>query len=135
MQTGGIILPDSGQIRVRTYVSRAVLPLEDSTVAIETENGGRTSLLALRQTDESGLTSYITVETPSEENSQVPDQARGWTNVTVIVSHPDFRRVIIRNVQVFPGIVSQQAVEMVPLVQFPEAGALTQQFDIPPQDL
>lgn len=128
-------MPDSGQIRIRTYASRAILPLEDSTVAIETESGGKTSLLALRQTDESGLTPYITVETPSAENSQVPDQARGWTNVTVIVSHPEFRRVIIRNVQIFPGIVSQQAVEMVPLEQFPESGDLTESFDIPPQDL
>ncbi len=113
-------MPDSGQIRIRTYASRAILPLEDSTVAIEAEAGGRTSLLALRQTDESGLTPYISVETPLLENSQEPEKPRGWTNVTVIVSHPDFRRVIIRNVQIFPGIISQQAVEMVPLEQFPE---------------
>lgn len=135
MQIGGIILPESGQIRIRTYASRAVLPLKDSTVVIELENGGRTTLLAVRQTDESGLTPYITVETPSVVNSQKPDQARGWTNVTVIVSHPDYRRVIIRNVQIFPGIISQQAVEMVPLEQFPETGDLTEQYDIPPQDL
>lgn len=128
-------MPDSGQIRIRTYVSRAILPLTDSTVAIELENGGLTSLLALRQTDESGLTPYISVETPDEENSQTPDQPRGWTNVTVTVSHPDYRRVIIRNVQIFPGIITQQAVEMVPLEKFPETGDLTEQFDIPPQDL
>lgn len=128
-------MPDSGQLRIRTYASRAVLPLTDSTVVIETENGGLISLLAVRQTDESGLTPYITVETPASENSQTPDQARGWTNVTVIVSHPDYRRVVIRNVQIFPGIVSQQAVEMVPLEQFPETADQTQQFDIPPQDL
>lgn len=128
-------MPDSGQIRIRTFASRAVLPLTDSTVALELESGGVSTLLAVRQTDESGLTPYITIDTPSKENSLTPDQARGWTNVTVIISHPGFRRVVIRDVQIFPGIITQQAVEMVPLEQFPETGDSTQQYTIPPQDL
>ena len=128
-------MPFTGQLRIRTYASRAILPLRDSTVVIETEENGKTGLLAVRRTDESGLTPYISVETPDLRNSQSPDQARGWTNVTVVVSHPQYKSVIIRDVQIFPGIISQQAVEMIPLEQMPEGSDLTQQFTIPPQEL
>lgn len=134
LQTGGIILPETGQLQIRTYASRAVLPLTDSTVAVELEQNGRRSLLALRKTDESGLTPYIAVETPALENSQSPDRPRGWTNVTVTVSHSQFERVVIRDVQIFPGIVTQQAVEMTPLSQMPD-GSDTMQYIIPPQEL
>lgn len=127
-------MPEFGQIRIRTYASRAIIPLYESTVTVETENNGVRTLLAVRRTDESGLTPYITVDTPQIENSQIPDQPRGWTNVTVIASHPEFERVIIRDVQIFPGIISQQAVEMFPLTELPE-GSNTQEYDIPPQDL
>lgn len=128
-------MPFTGQLRIRTYASRAILPLRDSTVVIETEENGKTGLLAVRRTDESGLTPYISVETPDLRNSQSPDQARGWTNVTVVVSHPQYKSVIIRDVQIFPGIISQQAVEMIPLEQMPEGSDFTQQFTIPPQEL
>lgn len=128
-------MPFTGQLRIRTYASRAILPLRDSTVVIETEENGKTGLLAVRRTDESGLTPYISVETPDLRNSQSPDQARGWTNVTVVVSHPQYKSVIIRDVQIFPGIISQQAVEMIPLEQTPEGSDFTQQFTIPPQEL
>ena len=127
-------MPESGQIRIRTYTSRAVLPLTGTTVAVELERNGITTLLAVRLTDESGLTPYISIETPAFENSQSPDQPRGWTNVTVTASHPQFERVIIRDVQIFPGIVTQQAVEMFPLSELP-SGDGTQEYDIPPQDL
>lgn len=127
-------MPETGQLRIRTYASRAVLPLTDSTIAVELEQNGQRTLLALRRTDESGLTPYITVETPALENSQSPDRPRGWTNVTVIASHPQFERVIIRDVQIFPGVVTQQAVEMVPISQIPE-GSNPQQYVIPPQEL
>lgn len=128
-------MPGIGQLRIRTYASRAILPLRDSTVAIETENSGTTDLLAVRRTDESGLTPYISIETPDLSNSQSPDQARGWTNVTLVVSHPQYKSVIIRDVQIFPGIISQQAVEMIPLEQMPDGNDLLQQFTIPPQEL
>lgn len=127
-------MPGTGQIRIRTYASRAVLPLDDSTIVIESEQGGSTTLLALRQTDESGLTPYISIDTPELSNSLTPNQPRGWTNVTVIASHPGFDRVVIRDVQIFPGIVTQQAVEMFPTAQFGDRQE-TQQYDIPPQDL
>lgn len=127
-------MPGTGQIRIRTYASRAVLPLTDTTIAIESERGGNTTLLALRQTDESGLTPYISVETPDLSNSLTPNQPRGWTNVTIIASHPGFDRVVIRDVQIFPGVVTQQAVEMFPTAMFND-GQETQQYDIPPQDL
>lgn len=127
-------MPETGQLRIRTYSSRAVLPLTDSTVTVESESNGITTLLAVRLTDESGLTPYITVDTPDLSNSLTPNQPRGWTDVTVIVSHPGYDRVIIRDVQIFPGIVTQQAVEMFPQEFFPD-GTELQQYDIPPQDL
>lgn len=127
-------MPESGQIRIQTYASRAILPLKNSTVTVESEQNGRKTLLALRNTDESGLTPYITVFTPDLENSQTPDQPRGWTNVTVIVSHPEYERVMIRDVQIFPGIISQQRIEMQPLSLLP-GNEETQQIVIPPQDL
>ena len=128
-------MPGTGQLRIRTYASRAILPLRNSTVAIELEQNGTRDLLAVRITDESGLTPYISIETPELANSQSPDQARGWTNVTLVISHPQYKSVIIRDVQIFPGIISQQAVEMVPLEQMPDGNDLPEQFTIPPQEL
>lgn len=127
-------MPETGQLRVQTYASRAILPIEGSTVTIELENNGEVSLLAVRQTDESGLTQNIRIDTPDKQNSQQPDQARGWTNVNVTVSHPQYERVIIRDVQIFPDIVTQQAIEMIPLSQMPSTDS-PQQYAIPPQNL
>ena len=43
----------------------------------------------------------------------------------VTVDHPDYTRALLENVQIFPGIVTQQNVELIPLSARPDVHNIT----------
>ena len=53
----------------------------------------------------------------------------------VTVDHPDYTRALMENVQIFPGIVTQQNVELIPLSDRPEAYNMTDVVDTTAQGL
>lgn len=125
----GIFL-EQGTLVFRIYTSNAYLPIEGATVTVTTDSAPQ-KLLALRITDKSGETEPVVISTPNRSESQSPDGTiQPWTNVTVRVEHPEFERVTLKGVQIFPGITSIQNIQLVPLLEFdPEnSGAIQQQF-------
>ena len=126
----------TGFLQVQTLTSRAELPVVGATVTVsrQREGGGR-ELLSVQRSDESGLTVLVSVPTPELANSLTPDQARGWTDVQIAASHPDYDGVVVRDVQIFPGITTLQE-----LILVPRGGTLTdpgetEDLTIPPQGL
>lgn len=118
------------------YTSDAMLPLEDSTVTItQRQLDGIEELLAIRITDESGNTERIAVQTPELPASQAPSQEAPYSTVDVTAEHPLYERIIVKNVQVFPDIVTRQELQLIPLSVLPEAWDQTEIFDVPPQNL
>ena len=94
----------TGKLTVRAYRSRAIIPLQGVTIAV-TDQDGR--LLAIRQTDRSGLTAPIEITVPARAESLDPDfGGQPFTAVTLSARHPDYVEIDMRNVQVFADAVS-----------------------------
>lgn len=129
-------MPSKGFLKVQTVTSRAEIPVSGATVTVSTLGPeGRRELLSLQRTDESGTTALITIPTPALENSLTPDQAQGWTDVQVAASHPSFDGIVVRDVQIFPGVTTVQELILVPRRGFPTDLGETENITIPPQGL
>ena len=126
----------NGFLKVQTVTSRAEIPVAGATVTVSTvrPDGGRI-LLSLQRTDESGMTALVTIPTPALSNSLTPNQPKGWTDVQVAASHPNFDGVAIRNVQIFPGVTTLQELILIPRGGMPTDLGETETTTIPPQNL
>lgn len=125
-----------GYLKVQALTSRGFVPVEDATVSVSQAgpDGGRL-LLNLQLTDDSGQTAPFAVETPALSNSLSPEQARGWTDVTVTVSHPNYDNIIVQTAQIFPGVTTVQEARLIPRGALASDGAETEVFDVPDQAL
>ncbi len=125
----------SGRLIFRVYTSDADLPVEGATVLIrQQQSPGR--LLGIRVTNSSGETDPVVVETPGAYLSQSPETSiQPWTGLNVIVEHPDFERVTLQGLQVFPGVETVQTIRLVPLQRFDPQGSGQEDFSFTPQSL
>ena len=126
----------NGFIKVQTVTSRAEIPVAGATVTVSTlRPDGRRELLSVQRTDESGMTELVTVPTPELSNSLGPDRPRGWTDVQIGASHPNYDGVVSRDVQIFPGVTTLQELILVPRGGMPTDLGETEDYTTPPQDL
>ena len=128
-------MPNNGFLRVRVYTSGAQLPVEDATVTVTQPGTSGSRLLATRITDESGLIPVLPIPAPLESESQSPGTPSPYTTVDVTVDHPEYERVLIENVQIFSGILSEQNVPLIPIEERPPVWNLTEVFRVTPQEL
>ncbi len=128
-------MASNGFLRVRVYTSDAQLPVEDATVTVTQPGASGSRLLATRITDESGLIPVLTIPTPDGEESQAPGPPAPYTNVDITIDHPDYERVLIENAQIFPGIISEQNIPLIPIEERPQVWNLTEVFPVTPQEL
>lgn len=128
-------MPSNGTFTARVFQSRAQIPVEGATVTLSQRDQAGSRLIATRITDSSGNTAPVTLETPDASQSQAPGATQPWIQFDVAVDHRNFERVLIENVQVFPGIQTQQQVELIPYEEGPDAWNLTEIFDISAQPL
>lgn len=126
----------TGFLKVQTVTSRAGIPVAGATVTVSTVVPGRgRELLSVQRTDESGMTDMISIPTPDLDNSLTPDQPQGWTDVQVAASQPNYDGIVIRNVQIFPGVTTLQELILVPRGGLPTDLGNTEDIIIPPQNL
>ncbi|MBQ1371420.1 MAG: spore cortex-lytic protein [Oscillospiraceae bacterium] len=129
-------MPSKGFLKVQTVTSRAELPVAGATVTVSTRQpDGRRELLSLQRTDESGMTALVTISTPDLANSLTPDQPQGWTDVQIAASHPNYDGIVVRDVQIFPGITTVQELILVPRGGLPTDLGETEDVTIPSQGL
>ena len=128
-------MASEGYLTVRVYTSTAQLPVENALVSLSNTSDEGTRSLATRLTDESGRTERIAVSTPDTTESLQPGQGIPYTVVDVTVESPEYERVLIEGLQIFPGIVTQQDVELLPLLDLPPVYNMTEIIDIPAQSL
>ena len=126
----------TGAVQVHVYTSRANLPLEGATVVItQRDELGRDILLSNQKTDRSGNTAPINIAAPPRSDSLSPGERQAFSYVDITADAPRYERVIIRDVQIFPGIVSLQAIQMLPLAGLTPNAGTAEEFLIPPQTL
>lgn len=125
-----------GRIQTHVFTSSANLPVPGASVAVtDTSADGRETLLSFQLTNSSGNTRPTDVDTPPAADSQSPDQPVGFTSLRVAVDMPGFERVIVTNVQVFPGVTTIQDVQLLPTEGLPGDWGTPIEFDLPSQSL
>lgn len=132
----GCSLAAQGFIQVHVFTSDANFPLEGAAVSITRRlPDGRSELVSFQRTDSSGNTKPVAIDTPALANSQSPNQPTGFADLDVTADHPLYERVIVDNVQVFPGVTTLQDIQLLPMNVLPENWGQSQEFDVTPQNL
>ena len=128
-------MQQTGSLTFRVYTSDADLPVEGATVLIrQQQSPGR--LLGIRVTGSSGETDPLVVETPGPSLSQSPENTlQPWTGLNVIVEHPEYERVTLQGLQVFPGIETVQTIRLLPLQRFDPDKSGQEDFHFTPQPI
>ena len=125
-------MAEPGFLRARAYTSRARIPLEDVAVAITDPSG---KLVALRLTNESGLTDPVTLEVPDFSESQQPEEGKPYATVHLTARLNGYEQIEVSGVQVFAETMTLQDLEMIPLSEYPNRFDKAEYFDTPPQNL
>ena len=128
-------MAETGYLTVRTYASRAQLPIEGAVVTVTQSSDKGSKLIASRITDENGQIPSISIETPNKNESLAPGNTRPWTTIDLTVDHPDYDRVLIENLQIFADIITQQNIALLPRSDLADAYNLTEVVDITAQPL
>lgn len=130
-------MTQTGTLTVRVFTSRAQFPVEGATVAV-TQRGrnGKHRILSVQETDRDGATRPITIPTPEVGESTRPNGGTiPFARCDIWVEHEGYELAVIEDVQIFPGEVSLQQVELEPLVRGEGWTQQTQVRPIPPQTL
>lgn len=129
-----MVLSSTGYIQVHAYTSIAQTPLQDVMIAIVDKEG---SAIALRMTDRNGkLPAPVEIPVPERAESQAPDPAvRPYATVDLYARLSGYEEIEAKNLQVFSGITSNQALELIPLSELPQYWNQVEIFDSPGQNL
>ena len=132
----GNAMGSEGKILVRVSAAENAIPLEGVTVVITRRGSGAVlELLGLRSTNADGQTTPVPVSTPDRELSESPSGEKSWSSVDITANTPGYERVIVENVQVFPGVMTIQDFALIPLEDYPDQWSKTEVFDVTPQEL
>jgi len=130
-------MSQTGTLGVRVYAARAQLPVEGATVVITQKTpNGKYRVLSLQETDRNGSIRPITVVTPNVGESISPNEGtQPFARCDIWVEHQGYEVLVVEDVQVFPGQISLQQVELNPLVRGEAWTDRTQVRPIPAQTL
>ena len=128
-------MASTGTIQFRIFTSNASIPVEGATVIVRQQDPPY-ELLGILTTDESGQTRPLTIAARDVALGQTPESlVEPWVGLTVQVEHPEFEQVQLNGVQLFPGILTVQNVQLLPLQEFDTEQNHEQQFDFTPQPI
>lgn len=130
---GGILLTAKGYIKVHAYESYAQLPLANVAITVTAPDG---TGIAMRITNRNGLITPIEIPVPDISAGQTPNTGEiPFTAVNLYARLKGYEQIEIENLQVFPGVYTDQNLEMIPLAELPGAWDKGELFDTPPQNL
>lgn len=123
----------TGSLQVHAYASRALIPLADVAITITDESG---QVIAMRLTDRSGRMAPIVIPVPEKSAGQTPDTGQiPFTSVNLYARLEGYEQIESEGIQIFPGTVTEQNLEMIPLSELPDAWNLSELFRTPAQNL
>lgn len=135
IMTGGFSLAATGSIQFRIFTSNANLPIEGATVVIRQQEPPG-DLLGILVTDRSGQTTPLSLPAPDVSLGQSPEnRLQPWSGLTVSIDHPEYERVILRGIQLFPGILTVQNVQLLPSRQPDTEQGSQQEYSFTPQPI
>lgn len=78
----------------------------------------------------------IPIVVPDRSASQTPDTGiLPFTSVDIYARLEDYEQIEAENVQIFPGVITNQNLMMIPLAEFPQFWNKTEIFNTPAQNL
>ena len=127
-------MSEIGYVNVHSYESNAQIPLRDVAIAITDETG---DAISLRLTNKSGMFDRpVEVQVPDLSKSQTPgSKERPFSVINIYARKNNFEEIVVKNVQVFPGTITMQELEMIPLPEYSETPNISESFDIPAPNL
>lgn len=110
-------MAETGTLVVRVYVSSAQLPVQGALVIVsKPDEAGKQQLVSINLTDRNGRIPVVTLDAPSKAESIVPGNKEGsFSTYTMVVEHPDYQLALFEQLQIFPGIQTDQEVALIPL--------------------
>lgn len=124
----------TGRLVVNVRTADGSIPVPGAKVTVLSNGPGESQVLAVLNTDGSGSTPTITVETPERALSESPGNTIGYTSLIILVEKEGFVSDQFTGAAVFPGITTVQPVNMIPLPEF-AAGGDTNYFESEAADL
>lgn len=123
-----------GYMIVRVTTARGAIPLEGATVTVhnyypEFENG-RGDIIAVYDTDASGLTKRFQLSAPPRTLSMSPGNGRSYETYGISVTKEGYYKQYYINAPVFEGITSVQNADMIPLADNGQIDNYTANGDI-----
>lgn len=107
--------------------------MEGAAVLFRQQEAPR-ALKGLRISDRSGQTEPLTIETADRSESQTPKTGViPWAGLDIQVEHPEFEKVLLQGVQIFPGVTTVQNVLLLPLQEHDPKLDREQDYLITPQ--
>ena len=130
---GGILLDEVGYIQVNAFTSIARIPLENVAISVTAQDG---TALAMRLTDRNGLIRPIEIPVPARSAGLTPDSGvLPFTSVNLYARLEGYEQVENEGLQVFPGTVTNQDLEMIPHSELPASWSKIGVFETPAQNL
>ena len=126
-------MADTGTLIVRVFTSRGELPIQDASISVVQHGDQGSDLLALQTSGRSGTSAPIIINSPALENSESPNQPTPYALCDIWVERAGYHLLVVRGVQIFPGIISYQNLPLIP--QTPVDGMTVDTVTITPQDL
>ncbi len=103
-----------GNLKIEVYSGENALPLPETAIEIQDKSGNVVEVVG---TDINGQTMDIPLTTPEESLSMQPSEQKPYAEYDIKVKNPDFKEVIIKNVQLFPNTTAIQEVNLNTLIE------------------
>ncbi len=102
-----------GRLQVNVTANLGLIPIENAAITISF-TGEPNSAIETLQTDSSGQTGTVDLETPPLQYSLTPNSPMPYAEYTVSVTAPGYEPVIVSGVEVLPDVTAIQNIEMTP---------------------
>lgn len=109
-------MPSIGVLQVQLFRENSYIPVDNAKVIVsQPEETGTRVIEQNVTTDSSGLTTQVELEAPSIDYSMNPSDNRPYSTADVRVVTEGYADVIIRGVQIFPGVLALQQFNLKPV--------------------
>lgn len=102
-----------GRLKINVTANLGLIPIENAAITISF-TGEPDSAIETLQTDSSGQTDTVNLETPPLQYSLTPNSPMPYAEYTVSVTAPGYEPVIVSGIEVLPDVTAIQNIEMTP---------------------
>lgn len=117
-----------GKLSVNAVTQLGFKPITNAKITIKKTTPGNETVDIL-ETNESGQTAPIDLETPPLEYSLEPGSPKPYSEYNLIIESPEFETVNIAGTQLLPNELALQDVSMIPIVEVSSRGIRNQQTE------